>query len=136
MVLEKNQFHLILSLLANRTGGGRCLLSQCLNDLKIDSYQLRSYSFRRGGATHPFVHRGILDQVLLLGRWTALKTAKICLNSGLAMLADLQIPLKLLKPFHLVFDNSISLPLQLEPTLQKRRTGGHGKKVRGKELGC
>ena len=49
-----------------------------------------------------FTKCGSLDRVLVVGRWTAVKTAKNCPNSGLAMLADLQIPHKLLAPFRTI----------------------------------
>ena len=112
----------------------RQLFNECLQGLDIQQWGFRPYSLRRGGATSLFVKGGSLDQVLLLGRWTALKTAKIYLNSGLAMLADLKIPTKLLQPFHLVFTNYLKGPPQLEPPRQKtRRTGGRGKKLKGKQ---
>ena len=105
----------------------RALFSRCLTALQIDTWGFRPYSLRRGGATSLFVKVGSLDRVLLTGRWTAVKTAKIYLNSGLAMLADIQIPLRLLKPFHLIYFNFLSSDHTLEPAL-KSRAGGRGKK--------
>ena len=58
-----------------------------------------------------------------------MKTAKIYLNSGLAMLADLQIPKHQLRPFHTAFSNFMSSVQTLEPALlMKSRTGERGKK--------
>ena len=114
----------------------RQLFNECLQGLKISEWGFRPYSLRRGGATSLFVKCGSLDRVLILGRWTAVKTAKIYLNSGLAMLADLKIPQKLLQPFHTVLTNYLQGPPKLEQSLQKkRRTGGRGKKeFRGKKV--
>ena len=104
----------------------RSMFSDCLTKLKLTQWDFRPYSLRRGGATHLFVKCGSLDRVLLTGRWTAVKTAKIYLNSGLAMLADIQVPKSLLSPFHRIFDNHISQPpLEQAP---KSRAGGRGKK--------
>ena len=115
----------------------RARFSECLSALKLSSWEFRPYSLRRGGATHYFVKFGSLDRVLLLGRWTALKTAKVYLNSGLAMLSEIQIPHKLLKPFHLVFTNWISRKPSLEPARKDTyRAGGRGNKhKRVKNLG-
>ena len=111
----------------------RSTFSECLSSLKLASWEFRPYSLRRGGATHYFVKFGSLDRVLLMGRWTALKTAKIYLNSGLAMLSELQIAPSLLRPFHLVFANWISRKPSLEPPRKTRRAGGRGKKTRVKK---
>ena len=105
----------------------RAMFALCLSELKLSPWEFRPYSLRRGGATHYFVKFGSLDRVLLLGRWTAIKTAKVYLNSGLAMLADIQIPPKLLRPFHTVFHNWPVHQPSLEPTrLKTRRSGGRG----------
>lgn len=109
----------------------RDLFQQCLVDLKLTDWGFRPYSLRRGGATSLFVKVGSLDRVLILGRWTAVKTAKIYLNSGLAMLADLKIAPSLLKPFTTVFYSHTTLPKpRLEPGLKKTRAGGRGKRTK------
>ena len=100
----------------------------CLDSLQLESWGFRPYSLRRGGATALFVKTSSLDHVLIAGRWTAIKTAKIYLNSGLAMLADLKVDRKLLAPFHLVFSNALKVPPKFEPALKKSRAGGRGKK--------
>ena len=103
----------------------RQLFNDCVSGLKISDWGFRPYSLRRGGATSYFVKVGSLDRVLILGRWTAVKTAKIYLNSGLAMLADLKIQPQLLRPFHQIFKHFLSSHHTLEPAL-KSRTGGRG----------
>ena len=104
--------------------------SNCLKALQLETWGFRPYSLRRGGATSLFVKVGSLDRVLILGRWTAVKTAKIYLNSGLAMLADIQIPSRQLRPFHTVFYNTVSSIQTLEPALWSR-TGGRGNTKKG-----
>ena len=112
----------------------RAMFGLCLESLKLSAWEIRPYSLRRGGATHYFVKTGSLDRVLNMGRWAAIKTAKVYINSGLAMLADLSIPMKLLRPFHSVYHNWIKFPPSLEPTRgTPSRTGGRGKTLkRGK----
>ena len=110
----------------------RDLFAQAVQSLKISQWEYRPYSLRRGGATHFFVKCGSLDKVLILGRWTALKTAKIYLNSGLAMLTDLQIPNQLLSPFHTIYQKWIQSKPSLEHAPVSRRTGERGKRVKSK----
>ena len=102
----------------------RQMFARCLLELKLDQRGFRPYSLRRGGATSLFVKLGSLDRVLLQGRWTALKTAKIYLNSGLAMIAELEISPKLLRPFHSVFENYLRTLPTLEPALFKEQGRG------------
>ena len=107
----------------------RQTFNQCLEDLRLNQWGFRPYSLRRGGTTTLFMKVGSLDRVLLHGRWTAVKTAKIYLNSGLAMLAELKISPQLLRPFHLVYTNFLQGKPQLEPTLLKKSSsGGRGKR--------
>lgn len=87
----------------------REMFTLCLSELKLTEWGFRPYSLRRGGATVFFTKCGSLDRVLLLGRWTAAKTARIYLNSGLAMLADLKISNVLLRPFVTVFSDRKSV---------------------------
>ena len=77
----------------------RSLFSETLHALKLDSFGFRPYSLRRGGATHWFRHHGSFDKLLVQGRWAAPKTAKIYINEGLAILAELKVPDRSLKPF-------------------------------------
>ena len=106
----------------------RTLFSDCLSKLKLTRWEFRPYSLRRGGATFLFTKTASLDQVLLMGRWTAVKTARIYLNSGLAMLAELQIPKPLTAPFHSIFTKWMNSKPMLEHAPPSRRTGGRGKK--------
>ena len=70
----------------------RAKFSEALKALHLEEYGFRPYSLRRGGATHWFRHHGSLDKLLIQGRWAAPKTAKLYINEGLAILAELKIP--------------------------------------------
>ena len=106
----------------------RQMFNSCIEGIKIQEWGFRPYSLRRGGATFFFLKHGSLDRILIQGRWTAVRTARIYINSGLALLADLQISPRLLTPFLTVYANSVNSP-SLEPAL-KSRTGGRGKRAK------
>ena len=95
----------------------RTMFSNCLKALGLEDFQFRPYSLRRGGSTFWFHKHGNFDRLLMLGRWQAVKTARIYLNDGLAMLAEMKLPQAKLTPFVQVYDNSLkaSLP-KLERT--------------------
>ena len=80
--------------------------SSALESLGLDRWEFRPYSLRRGGATFWFSRHGSLDRILIQGRWMAAKTARTYLNEGLAVLTELDIPIKLTRPFHTVYVNS------------------------------
>lgn len=63
-----------------------------LSALSFSSWDFRPYSLRRGGATEAFRSHGNLDRLLLAGRWQSAKTARVYLNEGLAVLAELKLP--------------------------------------------
>lgn len=66
--------------------------SDALKALSFDKWDFRPYSLRRGGATHAFSQHGVFDKLLVAGRWQSQKTARIYVNQGLAVLAELKIP--------------------------------------------
>ena len=72
-------------------GVWRSWFNQGMESLGITSYGFRPYSLRRGGATWWFGKHHSLDRILLQGRWQGAKTARIYLNEGLSVLAQLQI---------------------------------------------
>ena len=101
----------------------RSMFSECLTALKLDSFGFRPYSLRRGGSTFWFQKRQSLDKLLIMGRWQAARTARIYLNEGLAMIAELSLPMKTLKPFLTVYHNSLKAPL---PKLERPQSEGQG----------
>ena len=107
----------------------RKMFNDLISVLGMDAFQYRPYSLRRGGATFYFQKHGQLDRLLVQGRWQSSKTARLYLNSGLAILAEQQLHLA---PFARVFhrqylrSRSVALP-QLEHTT-RGRAGGRGSK--------
>ena len=71
----------------------RKMFNDVLKALKIDRFDFCPYSLRRGGATHFFGLHGSLDRLLLLGRWQSQRAARIYLNEGMAVLAEIDIPM-------------------------------------------
>ena len=67
---------------------------QYLEALHLEGWAFRPYSLRRGGATFWFGKHGSFDKLLIAGRWTAIKTAKLYINEGVATLAEMSIPLR------------------------------------------
>ena len=46
--------------------------------------RFRAYSFRRGGATHMWIHTSNLGAITTRGRWSATKTARIYIDEAVA----------------------------------------------------
>ena len=89
----------------------RTLFNHCLTDLSLEEFSFRPYSLRRGGSTFWFHKHGSFDKLLVAGRWQASKTARVYLNEGLAMMAELKMPSKVLKPYLTVYTNSLQAEL-------------------------
>jgi len=66
---------------------------QCLSALGLSDFNFRPCSFRRGGEIHRFSKHGSLDRVIVLGRWQAQRTARVYINEGLAVMAEMAIPI-------------------------------------------
>ena len=118
---------------ASSPGQWRSLFNKALDSLNLTSFQFRPYSLRRGGATWWFGRHHSLDKILLDGRWQAPRTARIYLNEGLSVLAELQLPATLpsLAPFLKIFSQFRANPCFeiLEPSSKKpERAGGRGKR--------
>ena len=106
----------------------RSMFAECIVALKLEEFAFRPYSLRRGGATFWFQKHMSFDKLLVMGRWQAARTARIYLNEGLAMLAEMTLPVKTLKPFTLVYRNSLQAPL---PKLERTLRVGQGDVERG-----
>ena len=104
----------------------RKMFSDTLVALNFEEYKFRPYSLRRGGATFWFGMHGSLDRLLIAGRWSAQKTARLYLNEGLAVLAELTLPWsKTNKVFLNQYIRFSRNPIpKLDPT--SGRTGGRG----------
>ena len=109
----------------------RALFVECLIALRLDQYQFRPYSLRRGGATFWFSRHHSLDRILLQGRWQTQKSARIYLNEGLAVLATMTIPVtdKRLKVYHSTLQHLTFKTLD-PPALKGGSAGGRGRKAK------
>ena len=81
----------------------RAKFAECLSSVGLEPLGFRPYSLRRGGATYWFSKSGSLDRVVVLGRWAAQKTARICINEGMATLAEMAVPRVHLRPYLTLF---------------------------------
>ncbi len=70
----------------------RELFQQCVMAFELQCLGLKPYSLRRGGATHDYMLHGVLEPILLRGRWHSLQVARLYLEDGLAQLPSLQLP--------------------------------------------
>ena len=108
----------------------RKLFSDTVTALGLEDYQYRPYSLRRGGATFFFNKHGQLDRLLIQGRWQSAKTARLYINSGLAILAENQLKLAPhAKVFHNQFVQSKRSPLPKLEHATSGRAGGPGRKT-------
>lgn len=79
------------TLLAGPSHHWRKQFQQFLAALSFADWDFRPYSLRRGGSTFYFGQHGSLDRLLVAGRWQNAKTARINLNDGLAVLAQISL---------------------------------------------
>ena len=69
----------------------RKVFQQCVEHFGLHKLELKPYSLRRGGATHDYMLHGILEPILLRGRWHSLQVARLYIEDGLAQLPSLQL---------------------------------------------
>ena len=124
-----------LSALTGAPATWRKLFNEAAEALKVTEWSFRPYSLRRGGATWAFSKHASLDQIIVQGRWAAAKTARIYLNEGLAVLAEMNLPPndRRLAPYLAIFNAHKIRPSFPVPTLappQRGRTGGRGGKAK------
>lgn len=106
-----------------------------LKALGFSDWDFRPYSLRRGGATDAFKRHGNLDRLLIAGRWQSAKTAKIYLNDGLSVLAELKLPWsQFTRTFKSQYITSLTQPLPPLEQGDRKSTQGRGrwKKPKGK----
>ena len=72
----------------------RSLFNKALTELDLLPLNFRPYSLRRGGATYEFQSHGLMEKVLLRGRWKNSNIARLYICDGLSMLTRLKIPWK------------------------------------------
>lgn len=105
--------------------------NQVLASLGFETWDFRPYSLRRGGATFAFQQQGALDRLLVLGRWQSIKTARIYLNDGLAVLAEISLKwTPFSRNMRSQYLMSLKHPLpQLEPAALSAQARGNRKKA-------
>ena len=91
----------------------RAKFNEVLAALNLTEYGFRPYSLRRGGATFWFSRHHSLDKILLQGRWHAAKTARIYINEGLSVLAEMSLPPRF--PPFVLFSTSFKPPPLVSP---------------------
>lgn len=105
--------------------------SDLVTSLGFSDVLYRPYSLRRGGATFYFRQWGSLDRLMVLGRWHAVKSARIYIDEGMAILASLSLPYS---PFsrnlRAQYLQSCALALPALEPMPKGRAGGVGKRNR------
>ena len=69
----------------------RSLLNRAAKFLEMESWGLRPYSLRRGGATWSFRECGSHEQVAQLGRWSNVRARRRYIEDGAAQLAALRL---------------------------------------------
>ena len=70
----------------------RKMFQRCILHFELQKLELKPYSLRRGGATYDYMRQGILEPILLRGRWHSLQVARLYIEDGLAQLPSLQLP--------------------------------------------
>eukprot|EP00438_Fugacium_kawagutii_P030712 Skav213066 [mRNA] locus=scaffold364:747240:747872:- [translate_table: standard] len=68
----------------------RTLWHRAVSFLKLEDFYTQPYSLRRGGATSAFRRGATFDQLLVRGRWTQQRTARIYLDEALQQSSLLQ----------------------------------------------
>lgn len=103
--------------------------SSVLTATGLDHFDFRPYSLRRGAATHYFQLYGNFDKLLIMGRWQAVATARIYINSGLAVLAEMTFPwTSFSRNLRSQYLKSLTVPLpKLDPGTKKESSQNRGR---------
>eukprot|EP00438_Fugacium_kawagutii_P017025 Skav211322 [mRNA] locus=scaffold3035:16954:19240:- [translate_table: standard] len=67
----------------------RDTFAKCVSHFELQALEYKPYSLRRGGATHDYIAKGLLEPILLRGRWHSLAVARLYIEDGLAQLPQL-----------------------------------------------
>lgn len=119
------------SLIAGTSNQWSKTFNDILEALGFHKWDFRPYSLRRGGATDMFKKEGSFDRLIMLGRWQSTRTARIYLNEGLSVLAELSLPWsRFAKTFKSQYIQTLCQPLpKLDPgSFKKNQTRGPRKK--------
>ena len=70
----------------------RKAFNQCVIHFQLSALGFKPYSLRRGGATHDYILKGVMDPIILRGRWRSLGVARLYIEDGLAQYPTLLLP--------------------------------------------
>eukprot|EP00971_Amphidinium_carterae_P083776 1658144-Amphidinium_carterae.1 len=82
----------------------------------LAAWRFQPYSLRRGGATYLFQQCGRLDVVVLRGRWSQSRVARIYINEALAVLSDFNLSPSSRKVLH---NHAVRLSVLFLPSRQR-----------------
>ena len=69
----------------------RAFFARCLEVLGLNAFKYQFYSLRRGGATHLYQLQWQIQDIMVRGRWSDVRTCRIYIQDGVAQLASLQL---------------------------------------------
>jgi len=72
-------------------GRFRRLFQHAIDILRLNEFNFKPYSLRRGGATHDFKASGNVIKTSMRGRWQNIRTARIYIEDGVAALTALRL---------------------------------------------
>ena len=79
----------------DKTGSAfRSLFRKITEELDVLALNLRPYSLRRGGATYEMQSHGLMERILIRGRWKNSNVARLYICEGLAMLPRLTMSMR------------------------------------------
>ena len=116
----------------------RKTFTEVIKAVGLESYDYRPYSLRRGGATHYFQLHGRFGSFLVQGRWQSASTARVYINQGIAVLAEISFSWNPVTK-NLTSQNLTSLtkPLpKLELTKQPSQKRGRWKRAKKETCNC
>ena len=93
-LLVEEQTRLGLQAVPCWTQSGQCFRSRfqfIVERLKLDTFQFRPYSLRRGGATAEFQAHGLMERTLIRGRWKNSSVARLYISDGISHLPRLKM---------------------------------------------
>ena len=80
-----------LPLLQSSPSSFRAFFYRSLEQLGLDSFKFQFYSLRRGGATHLYQMQWSVQDIMVRGRWSDVRTCKIYIQDGVAQLSSMQL---------------------------------------------
>ena len=80
-----------LHILRSSPSSFRAFYAHCLDCLGLSACNYAFYSLRRGGATHLYQLQWQVQDIMIRGRWSDIRTCKIYIQDGVAQLSSMQL---------------------------------------------